>query len=110
MRNYYYAYKLVAAIISPFVTRERISEFLTKHKNIDWESVAYIAGNHSIVQVLYPALVDKNLINIIPEEFFSYIQELNQLNSKRNLLMKSQLAAFIIQYLINNPKSRLHFR
>ena len=91
MQNYYDAYKFVAGTVSPFVSHEYLLDLLAKHKRLDWEAVAKIAGNHSIVQALYPALVDKNLIDQIPNEFILYIQELNQLNCKRNSLMKSQL-------------------
>ena len=114
MQNDYHAYKLVAGTVSPFVSHESLLDLLVKHKRLDWESVAKIAGNHSIVQALYPALVGKNLIDQIPNEFISYLQELNQLNCKRNSLMQSQLmdAVSVINDLDIKPilmKGAAHF-
>ncbi len=81
----------MAGTVSPYFSRDGLIHLLKKNENIEWELVAQIAGNHSIVQALYPTLVDKKLLNQIPKDFISYIKEMNLLNCKRNLLMKSQL-------------------
>lgn len=91
MFSRYNAYKFIASAISPYFSDANLVNILKDRKIIDWELVALVASNHSIIQALYPALLSKGLIDHVPDEFISYIKEMNRLNNKRNRLMRSQL-------------------
>ena len=56
---YYDAYRFIANVVSPFVSRDKILSQLTQHAPLEWEVVAKIASNHSIVQALYPEVIEK---------------------------------------------------
>ena len=104
-QSYFNAYQFVAGTVSPFVSRDKILIQLTRQKSLDWEQVANVAGSHSITQTLYPALIKKELIDLIPDDFFSYIQHLYEINCERNEMLRKQLinAVLIINKLNVKP-------
>ena len=87
----YNEYRFIASVVSPFIATEKIIEHIESCGPLDWEEVANIAGAHSIVQALYPALVEKHAIDSVPDEFLNYIKHLSELNYDRNSMMKVQL-------------------
>ena len=88
---FYPAYRFITAVVSPYISKDEILPQLTRQSSLHWEAVANLAGNHSVVQLLYPAILEKDLVNHVPDDFMSYIQHMNELNCQRNSLMKSQL-------------------
>lgn len=104
-QEYYNAYRFVASVVSPFVSRDEILFQLTKQTPLDWESVADVAGGHSVIQALYPAFVENGLIDLIPDDFLSYVQHLHEINCERNEMMRRQLidAVLVINKLNIKP-------
>lgn len=104
-QEYYNAYRFVASVVSPFVSRDEILFQLTKQTPLDWESVADVAGGHSVIQALYPAFVENELIDLIPDDFLSYVQHLHEINCERNEMMRGQLidAVLVINKLDIKP-------
>ena len=97
---YYDAYRFIANVVSPFVSRDKILYQLTQHAPLEWEVVAKIASNHSIVQALYPEVIEKKLEGLMPDDFMSYINRMHALNCKRNAMMRKQLIDAVL--VINN--------
>jgi len=99
------AYRFIADAVSPFVSGDDVFHQLTQQASLDWEAVASIAGGHSITQALYPALLEKKLIDSVPDDFLSYIKYLHELNCKRNKMMRKQLinAVLVINKLNIKP-------
>ena len=93
---YFNAYRFIASLVSPFVSRDKVLLQLMQQSSLDWESVASVAGGHSIVQALYPALVENELVDLIPGDFLSYIKHLHEINCKRNEMMRTQLINAIL--------------
>jgi len=87
----YNEYNFIAFAVSPFITKENVVKLIESGEPLDWEEVAKISGAHSIVQALYPALVEKDVVDYVPDEFLNYIRNLTELNHKRNLMMRVQL-------------------
>ncbi|MBT8112705.1 MAG: nucleotidyltransferase family protein [Gammaproteobacteria bacterium] len=104
-QEYFNAYRFVASVISPFVSRDEILLQLTKRTRLDWESVADVAGGHSVIQALYPAFVENELMDLIPDDFLSYVQHLHEINCNRNEMMRRQLinAVLVINKLNIKP-------
>ena len=104
-QDYFNAYRFVANVISPFVSRDEILLHLTKRTPLDWESVADVAGGHSVIQALYPAFVENELMDLIPDDFLSYVQHLHEINCERNEMMRRQLidAVLVINKLNIKP-------
>ena len=104
-QSYFNAYRFVAVLVSPFVSRDRVLFYLTQHQSLDWEQVASVAGSHSIIQALYPAIVKNELVDLIPDDFLSYIQHLHEINYERNEMMRKQLinAVLVINKLNIKP-------
>jgi len=104
-QEYFNAYRFVASVISPFVSRDEILLQLTKRTRLDWESVADVSGGHSVIQALYPAFVENELMDLIPDDFLSYVQHLHEINCKRNEMMRRQLinAVLVINKLNIKP-------
>lgn len=104
-QGYFNAYRFVASVVSPFVSRDEILLQLTKQTPLDWESVADVAGGHLVIQALYPAFVENELIDLIPDDFLSYVQHLHEINCERNEMMRRQLidAVLVINKLNIKP-------
>ncbi len=97
---YFNAYRIITGVVSPFISRDKILPQLTQQASLDWETVANIAGDHLIVQALYPAILEKGVVDLIPDEFLAYIKDLHELNCKRNEMLRKQLINALL--VINN--------
>ena len=97
----YDAYTFIAKVVSPYVTGDKIIHQLKGSQVLDWEKVASVAAAHSIIQVLYSAFTEKELITYIPNEFLAHVEHMHELNCKRNEMLRKQLtdATLIINEL-----------
>lgn len=96
----YDAYRFITNVVSPFVSRDKILYQLTQQTRLEWEVVANIASNHSIVQALYPEIIERKLEDLMPNDFMSHIHQMHALNCKRNEMMRKQLIDAVL--VINN--------
>ena len=106
-QKYFNAYRFVSNTLSPFVSRDEILLLLTKPTPLDWESVANVAGSHSVIQALYPAFVEHEVVDLIPDDFLSYVQHLHEINCERNERMKRQLINAVLVMNKQNIKPLL---
>ncbi len=104
-KEYFNAYRFTASVISPFVSRDELVLQLQNKELLDWECIASVAGGHSVIQALYPAVVEKDLVDLIPDDFLSYVQHLHEINCERNEMMRKQLidAVLVINKLNIKP-------
>ncbi len=87
----YHEYRFITSTVSPFISAEELVKQIKSNEPLNWEVVADIAGTHSIIQALYPAFIEKDVVGYIPNEFLDYAQHLSELNQDRNRMMKAQL-------------------
>ena len=104
-QSYFRAFCFVTDVLSPYISKNKILHHLKSKNVIEWEQVADVAGSHSVTQALYPAFVQKELVDSIPDEFLSYVQQVHEVNCERNEMMKNQLmdAVFVINRLGIKP-------
>ena len=89
-QSYFNAYRFVAYLVSPYATREKVLSQLTRRNSLDWEQVANVAGSHSVIQAIYPVLIKHELLDLVPDDFLSYIQHLHEINCERNEMLRKQ--------------------
>ncbi len=95
----YEAYRFITSVVSPYISADKILKQI-EVSLLNWELIAGMAGVHSIVQALYPALIEKKVAEFIPKDFSNYIEHLSELNKKRNLMLQSQLMDAVL--VMNN--------
>lgn len=59
-------------------------------KDVTWETFVWIGSNHLVLPAIYVQFRNFKLLNELPEDLVSYLEEIYQLNVKRNLAIKNE--------------------
>ena len=51
---------------------------------IFWDRLVQFGSGHLVLPAIYGALKRKKLEHVVPKELFSYLEEISELNKKRN--------------------------
>ena len=88
-RSVYTTMQLIADILSFKDNGDALSKQIT-HTTTDWDAVVIIASNHLMLPALYCRLKAKSLLERLPEDLKSYLEEIADINRGRNEILLAE--------------------
>lgn len=80
----------IADILSSSGNQKTLSKHF-EHTLIDWDAVVVIASKHLMLPALYCQLKAKDLLQFIPEDLHSYLEEIAVINRGRNGVLLTEV-------------------
>ena len=93
MPNYNREYILtfISQLIHPKIAAATLSHYFPA-KQLFWDRLVQIGSGHLVLPAIYAALKRKKLVEHAPKYLVSYLQQISDLNHKRNTAISKQIA------------------
>lgn len=85
-------YQLVADILSLQSSDESL-ELSLKNPNINWETFVYHTTNHFVLPAIYCRLKHRQMLQYVPDDLVTYMQQFTTINRNRNDAILKQMKA-----------------
>ena len=92
MANLAITYQNIADILSFDLPESDLEHRLSK-PSFDWDAIVVEGSKHLVLPTIFCRLEAKGLTHLMPEELYTYLNELTQLNKNRNLAIIDQIDA-----------------
>ena len=91
----------IALMISDH-SEDRILLERIRNKTFDWEKIVSVASSHLIIPLLYYKLKEKHVLDLLPGDLRSYLEEIARQNSERNKTILKEVKDLSI--ILNSKK------
>jgi hypothetical protein len=85
-------YKTIGEILNPFFNSSDGYETLLQLESKEWEKVVSLGSRHLMLPSIYYNLHKKKLLNHLPDDLTSFLQEIAELNTERNRSIQQQVS------------------
>lgn len=80
----------LSLLIDPSLEKEELKKVL-KQKNIEWEAIVKAGSKQLVLPTIFCNLKSKGLLNYIPEDLCTYLEELTNINRNRNITLLEEI-------------------
>lgn len=89
MPNLVTTYQLIADILSFESSNTELKQTLNQ-TNIDWDTFVIEGSRHLVLPALYCRLKSKALLNLLPKDLITYLEDITAINRNRNISILEQ--------------------